>query len=395
MSGRKRNSSKMISCLWLFILFCFTELDAQTISHNDFAGVVSSTISRPTDSFQYLISPTNPPSSTIQLVFQSMILPFAELNVFDTNAMNSRPLYSCILCGDVKPPSFFSTSGSVTITINGVTGAGFIASSFSLQYISQPTVRTSSSTNISINLNSGYGKIVPQLINGVLIANSVQKWRITQPTLQQLVFSFSGYSFGDTCLASVKMYDSFSGGNLLFSGCVQADSPRYWIYSRTGKALVIVSSIGMFDQIMDFELTFTSDANLYLCGSKLLPDVLTDRSMTLFNGNLGGTDMRTSQVYICIYMYIFIYIYMYIYMYICMYIYIHIYVCIIYIYICIYAYIYIYIHIYIFIYIYIYIYICCVCIIYMYIYVYISVYIYIYINIYIHINMCMYIKIMG
>jgi hypothetical protein len=220
--------------------------------------------------------------------------------------------------------------------------------------------------------HTGYGKIVPQLINGVLIANSIQKWKITQPTLQQLAFSFSGYTFGDSCLANVKMYDGFVGGNLLFSGCVQADLPKYWIYSRsgicmyiylfiyiyiyvyifmyilhmytyintyiyiyiyihthiymyiyvpTGKALVIVSSAGFFDQIINFQLTFTSDANLFLCGSKLLPDVLNDRSMTLFSGNLGG--MYT---HLCVYMYIHICLCVYI----CIYCYVYIYfICII------------------------------------------------------------------
>lgn len=267
---------------------------ALNILRVDFSGIISASILQPSDSYQWIIAPANPTASSIQLVFQTMVLRSAAINIYDTSAISSAPLYSCVLCLDVMPPAFYSASGSVTVSIIGVSGAGFLTSSFSLQYISQPTLRTSGLSNITIALNSGYGKIVPQLIGGVLISKSIQRWRVKQPTNSFLTFSFSKFSFGPICSATLRIFDNFIGGNLVYSGCLQFDVPMNWIYSYTGKALVLLTG-GNYDQEIDFKITFSSDAELYKCGSIQQPDVLNDKSMIISDGSYSLNDMRRSQ----------------------------------------------------------------------------------------------------
>lgn len=262
-----------------------------------FSGIISSQINTASSSYEWIITPSNPTATSIQLVFSSLSLPSAQISIFDTAALNSAPLYTCNICTTTQqmPPSFFSRTGSVTITAGGIAGATFMTSSFSLQYISQVTVKTPALLNITIVLNSGYGSIIPQLLNTNLVANSVQQWKITQPSLTPISFSFSNFKFSTTtCSARLKIYDSFSGGNLLYSGCVQSDFPITWIYSNTGKGLVVLTG-GVNDQLIDFQITFDSNANLYLCGSFLLPDALIDRSMILSDGSLITSNMRQSQ----------------------------------------------------------------------------------------------------
>ena len=286
--------------LYLLVLQLFVicglchEHSTGIIQLNTYSGVISASILQPSDSFQWVIAPTNPSATSIQLIFQSLVLRSAVITVYDTTAITSAALYSCVLCSDPMPPSFFSATGSVTVVISGVTGAGFTSSSFSLQYVSQSTVRTTAASNITITLNSGYGKIVPQLFGGLAVANTVQRWKISQPTGTLIMFSFAKFNFGTICSARLKLYDNFAGGNLLFSGCLQSDYPTSWIYSSTGKALVVLT-VGSFDQAVNFQITYDADAELYRCGSYLQPDILNDRSMIIVDGSLSTNDMRRSQ----------------------------------------------------------------------------------------------------
>jgi hypothetical protein len=215
--------------------------------------------------------------------------------MYDTGTTNSF-LFNCVGCGTQIPPPFYSSTGSVTIKMEAGTTANF-NDKFELKYVAV----VSSLKNISIDLNYGYGKVVPQLFNGYLPAGSYQVWNIYQPLGKTLIFSFSSFSIDSskcrsasiTSGVSIAIYDRVAGGNLLFNGCTQ---PSAWIYSYTGQAKIVISSLTSAANIaMSLEITYSSDASLYNCGWLSQPDFLNDRSMIIRDGSYSTDNMRKGQ----------------------------------------------------------------------------------------------------
>lgn len=249
-----------------------------------------------TSSTIILIQPANPSSQSIQFVFQSMNVGYAQLKIYDSNAASSgNVLFNCVSCGNIIPPAFFSSTGSVYVSFVGNSGSPFVTSTFSLQYFNQPSSSNPQLNNITTNLNAGYGKISPQYFNNVIAAKSVQRWVIQTPGQNAITFSFSSFNMGTSCSSQIQIFnDITASGQLIYSGCQNSDQPQYWFYSNTGKALVVLTTSSAASSAA-FVLTYIANAELWGCGAFLQPDNLKDDSMILTDGSSIQNYMRRGQ----------------------------------------------------------------------------------------------------
>jgi hypothetical protein len=164
-----------------------------------------------------------------------------------------------------------------------------------MQFIAQPSTRTSALSNITTVMNMGTAPLIPLTYSGVFPAQYVQSW-VIRASSSLITFTFASFSFpASLCSARITVYDSYdTSGNVIFTGCLQSQQPQYWFYSKTGKALVQVVG-GSSDTTMNFELDYYFDSNMYNCGSFVQPLTLTGSSMVVVDGTLTTNEMRRSQ----------------------------------------------------------------------------------------------------
>eukprot|EP01041_Mallomonas_annulata_P004375 gene4376-8716_t len=239
--------------------------------------------------------------SSVLLVFSSINIQSAQIQIYDSSVGPSGiPLFSCTTCGSLLPPPITSKSGSVVVFIGGVQGTSFTQSTFQLQYICKfnkliPEVLSIAS--YVLNLNMPFAKIEPILVNGVLPANLKTTWTINIPNVNQIIISISNFNFGNICSARLSIYNGLSDtlGSLLYSGCTQSDRlSSSWLYATSGQALVVLQA-GTRHQNISFAVTYTSDADMYRCGSLVQPNLFQDDSMVFTDGSKSTSEMRRTE----------------------------------------------------------------------------------------------------
>lgn len=278
-------STRLIVVLLVVVSFVFSvRLDGKIEYRLDSTG----------DSRTWNLNPSNPKARRVHFIFESIDINQAELRIIE-NLPNNRVnlLFTCISCETEIPPPFFSTTGSVVISASGITGVGFRSSSFKIQYIYEPEDSEIQVDDFTSILNMGYAKISPLTINSRVPGDFSQRWVINQNPNDLITFSFGRFALGSTCSATVQVYDSTTtSGNLIFSGCVDADKPSNWFYSTTGSALVVFTVPGPDTLDVNFQLNFYVDRELYHCGSYIQPDRLIDDSMVITDGSKRSNLMR-------------------------------------------------------------------------------------------------------
>jgi hypothetical protein len=258
-------------------------------------GSIQGSIVTPAQSFVWTISPSAP-STTIQLVFESVSIQAAELRIADSSKQSSGIyLWNCAQCGSSIPPPIYSSTSSVTITMVGVGGIAFLPSAFSLKYVAFPVNYVNIPSNISINLNMGNSEIRPFSSSGRIPPNSIQTWRINQNTKSLLTFMISGFSLMNSCEDSLEIYDNWNinKATVLYSGC-NTRLYQPWIYSATGMALVVFKT-GASVSTSDFLISYFAKVPLFHCGSFLDPSLLTGASMIVSDGSGEGNLMRRGE----------------------------------------------------------------------------------------------------
>lgn len=276
-------------------LSCITASIGQTLL-TSLTGSIQYSINTVNDARRWTITPVNPTALRIQIVFTTISIRQAEIRIFDTARETSGTLvFGCASCGELIPPPFYSTTGSLTITATGIVGVGFRPSAFALQYVAVPMSITNQLNNTNVRLNAGAASIKPFLFNNQLPVNYVQSWVIRQASTVQLVFSFSSFDFGVNCDARLSIHDgssTASPGNIIFQGCRSTDIPSRWLYSSTGSAVVVLTTSAQ--ATFDFQLNYFSDTELYRCGSFLQPALITDNSMIIADGSKSTSLMKFS-----------------------------------------------------------------------------------------------------
>ena len=267
---------------------CYAAVQLTTMT-----GSIQYQVRAATDQNSWVITPSNPKASKIMIIFTALNMIQAEIRIYDTATVNSGSiLLNCASCGTSIPPPFYSTSGSITIQSVGTNGVGFQSSNFALQYIGVPTTTTNQLNNTYVNLNMGMAPIQPFLINGILPARTVQQWAIR--TNVQIIFSFSEFTFPSDCSSQIQIHNrltSLSTSSIIFQGCRSSDIPTSWFYSSTGVALVVLTS-GTTDSVVNFQLNYFSDVDLYRCGSFIQPALLTDTAMIVADGSKSSSLMK-------------------------------------------------------------------------------------------------------
>eukprot|EP00602_Paraphysomonas_sp_CaronLab_P000436 CAMPEP_0185018228 /NCGR_PEP_ID=MMETSP1103-20130426/1020_1 /TAXON_ID=36769 /ORGANISM="Paraphysomonas bandaiensis, Strain Caron Lab Isolate" /LENGTH=1519 /DNA_ID=CAMNT_0027547967 /DNA_START=70 /DNA_END=4626 /DNA_ORIENTATION=- len=260
-------------------------------------GSISYAVNSQSDKEEWIIQPPLQ-LDRVSFVFRSLNIRTAQLQIYDSGT--SLPIFACVACGSLIPPAFTSSTGSVTIQIHGVVGASFSASSFDLQYVghlAQGQVYNASSTNFLLNYVMGYGHIQPPLIGGkTLPANSKMQWSISV-SADVIRFVFAIFQFELGCNATLSIYDgpTESSPVLFRGGCFSASKPEKWIYSTSGRALIVLVT-GSVEINANFLIDYIADEDLYHCGSlQSSPDVLLANSMSIVDGSKSSNVMRRGE----------------------------------------------------------------------------------------------------
>lgn len=285
-------------CL-LLVALCLSALDSLTTITDKYQGLLSFSISSSSEATKtdsWLIKPNSPSTtSRLEFVFESMTIYNLEVRIYDSIYFGTgKYIFTCISCENYIPPPFYSTTGEVYVTAEGVLGNNFQATSFTLRYRAITTGSAVAAMNMSsVQLNMGYGKIYPRLTDGVVYKKTQQSWMISEGS-KPITLSFDSFSFGTSCVAYLRIYDALTtSGNILFEGCVNSHKPGYWITSTTGSALVLLTNpSSTTDATLDFKISFYADVELYNCGSLLSPDVITDNSFIISDGSAAANTMR-------------------------------------------------------------------------------------------------------
>lgn len=233
-------------------------------------GNIISEILAPNDQHIYVLNPSNVECDSFLLAFKEFdITGSAQLQIYDEGI--SSPFFSCVACGKIVPPAFYSSTGFVTIKISGVSGAGFNPSTFELQYIGQIADPTNihispSHTNFNLTLRMPYGHIRPILMGGIyLAALSQQTWMISVNALSiKFVIGYLAFTSPDDgsggCGADLVIYDGLTTASaVLFSGCTSLSDPEEFIYTSSGEALVVLKSLSASILDVDFLLDYIAD----------------------------------------------------------------------------------------------------------------------------------------
>lgn len=278
-----------------FVLM-FSWASSAYISKTTVIGNITYIVKSADDSKEWRIVP---PIKLNKVTFGFLSLNIGTAQILLYEAGRSSPLFSCISCGSTLPPMFTSTTGAVTIVIQGVSGASFLQSSFTLQYfghIAAGEVVTTASTNFVSFLYMAYGHIKPPLIGGVyLLANTIQQWQISVGAAR-IRFSVAFFDIEVGCGATLSIYDGLStSSSLIFQGCSSDAIPNYWLYSTTGNSLIVLAG-GPSNAKVDFQIDYIADADLFRCGSLITaPDFLVSNSFSIVDGSKSTNPMRRSE----------------------------------------------------------------------------------------------------
>ena len=261
----------------------------------------SGTISFTTSTFgvnQWLISPL-PVCSRILIVISSLSLQSLELFIYDQSvfANNGKVVYSCISCGSVQPPPFYTSSGSIGIRANYVGSVSGLVNRFSLMFAGELTYVADTSFTFPINV--GYASLSPVLAGGQLPRTN-QMWLLSPPCsaaqCRQITASISGFAFPPVCgTVRLDVYDAFgTNGTLLYSASKQSDFSDRWLISGTGRMMAVLSSSEPTSSY--FTLSFFSDTTNYNCGAFQDPNFLSDSTFVVTDGSSSSTDMKRGQL---------------------------------------------------------------------------------------------------
>ena len=257
----------------------------------------SGTISFTTSTFgvtQWLISPS-PSCTRVLIVITSLSLQSLELFIYDQSVFtnNGKVIYSCISCGSVQPPPFYSTTGLIGIKANYVGSVSGLINRFSLMFAGELTYLMD--TTFTFPINVGYASLSPVLAGG-LLQKTNQTWLIsppcTGPQCKQLIASISAYSFPPVCgTVRLNVFDTFNmSGTSLYSACKQSDFSDRWLISGTGRMMVVLTSSAPTSS--NFTFSFFSDNTDYNCGSFLDPNILSDSTFVVTDGSSSTSDMK-------------------------------------------------------------------------------------------------------
>jgi hypothetical protein len=257
------------------------------------------------DVHKWTIAPTS--ADRVLLVFSNFAFYSAEIIIEDS----SGQLFSCASCGagyvdPPIPPAFESTGGSISVTAFGAQGVSFSPSNFVLQYVAIVASASPALDYVSLQYNMGYAHVSPVLLTGgQMQAGSYQEWQVntTEGSIGEgIVFTLSDLDLPSDCTTTLQVYDnnaSFSGSNLLFSGCKSADATTQWMYSDTSALYIYLDNTGRGTPTgMGFKLTYLGEKDLYKCGSLDIqqPDALTAQSGFIIDGSKSGAyGMRMNQ----------------------------------------------------------------------------------------------------
>lgn len=280
-----------IASVLLTLIIC-PLLTLGAINLNLASDKIDCIITKREDSFQWSISPNPPAATAIQIIFQKINIDIAELRIYDSIDASGPSLLSCVYCGSTIPPPFTSTTGSIYISARGTPAVNFRSSSFTLTYVAIFSSPNLALASIDVILNMGYAKITPFLANGLIPANTLQRWLISETANSLITFSFSSFNLGSDCQAYIEIYDDSASTNLVFRGCTNKDRPFKWLYSHSGNAVVVLRNPTSNNLNSTFSLTYTTDTTLWECGAYTSPDVMTDLSMVLFDGTKSTDYMR-------------------------------------------------------------------------------------------------------
>ncbi len=279
----------LLHCVILYLLL-FDFAISQQIFLSDIAGSISMSVTSSSIRREYTIAPINPRASSIQFIFRSINMQQAEMRIYDSDSVDAgRSIFSCSSCGSILPPPFNSQTGDIYIVVSGVSGVGFEASDFTLQYIGYAMEYCDDLAFVSTSLTMGYGHLSPITVLNTIQADSVQRWIIQQQqnAIITLYFSSLFNRLSDTiCGSTVSIYDQLEmPRRTLFSTCVENSSmPLQWFYSFSGIAVVELITLSQPTGAF-FEITFVVDTELFQCGSFSQPDILRGRSMILVDGS--------------------------------------------------------------------------------------------------------------
>ena len=254
-------------CLVVIIVFVIgvSGFDSDEVMGNIFAEVLSTE-----DQHIFNLNPKTVECNAFLFAFKQFdITGSAQLQIYDDGI--SAPFFTCVACGDIVPPVFYSTTGKVKIQINGVNGAGFNPSHFELQYVGfiadhdDESIMVPKHTDFELELKMPYGHIKPVLMGGKYIAGwSRQKWAISVSAAKIKFYlgliDFTAAADGG-CGATLTIYDGLSTSSpVLFSGCNANSNPEEFIFTSSGRALVVLDSLSTQPLEIDFLLDYISDA---------------------------------------------------------------------------------------------------------------------------------------
>lgn len=250
-------------------------------------GRISFTVMSSSDRATWFIRPLA--ASYIQIIIENININQAELRILDTSQQGSgKTILNCVQCGSSIPPPLKSSTSSVMISIQGISGVSFTQSSFTLYFIAIPDDVISLPTEISINLNMGYNSIIPYTVNNTAPRNATQRWVIRQLPGTLITFVFDSFEFSNAdCGDKLVVFDSIepATGKVIFFGCHSTDLPKRWFYSRTGYALVIFTTSLLRPSRSTFNLKYYTNTPWYSCGSLFWPEIYRGESMLIMDGS--------------------------------------------------------------------------------------------------------------
>lgn len=256
---------KIISIVVVFILSTITSVVRGV---DILVGNIVSEITSPEQRHIYELKSVDVKCDKFLLAFTEFdISGSAQLHIYDESI--STPFFTCVACGSIVPPTFYSNTGHVLIKISGVTGSGFDPSSFKLQYVGQISDPNDvdivpSHTNFNLNLRMPYGHIRPVLMGGrYLTALSQQSWTISLNALEiKFVIGYLDFATdtSGSCGAELFIYDGLTTSSaILFSGCTSLSDPEEFFFSSSGEALVVLKSVSASVLEVDFLVDYIAD----------------------------------------------------------------------------------------------------------------------------------------
>lgn len=265
---RVRDRDRVSVPMVLFHMLVLLSVVVSVSGGDTLVGTIVAKVLSTDDQHIFVLNPSEVKCDSFLFAFKKFsITGSAQLQMYDEGI--SSPFFNCVACGSIVPPVFYSSTGVVTVQVNGVGGAGFTQSSFELQYIgriSDPHDEDiiQNQTNFELVLNMPYGHIRPVLMGGKYLAGlTEQTWVISvnAPRIQFYLgfLNFEADSDGN-CAATLFIYDGLTtSSTILFSGCNGLSDSEEFIYASSGNAMVVLRSSTSAIAEVDFLLDYIAD----------------------------------------------------------------------------------------------------------------------------------------